>query len=105
MLETWLQQNADLERQSRLDELKVRYTVIECWLGLLAKDELFVIRRHLVDNLDWMDVDTEFHKTRDMERAKTDRALQMYERQGIEKIVSFSKKHEEMIRSLFEQAA
>ena len=89
-LEIQLCQDGSLERTAltqRLLELKVRTQRVRSWM-LVLKDEEFVIRRHLIDEVSWRRLEAE-HIEKWKEYGKNRRTLMRYQKNALMKIQRF----------------
>lgn len=69
---------AVLERHS--DELLLKKETVESWLQLLTTEELFLVRTHLIQGLDWA-------KTI-VEHERTERTLKRIQSKAVDRIVA-----------------
>lgn len=69
--------------------LKRRASMVESWITLLTPSEAFVVRRHLVDRLDWPRIEAEYRTLWGEEFARGERSLQRYQSDAITKIERF----------------
>lgn len=69
----------------RLSEIRERNLLVEEWIQLLAEDEAFVVRRHLIDGISWPRVTVEFEEHA-KEFCKSTRTLKRYQKIALERI-------------------
>lgn len=83
--------------------LKKQIALIEAWLSLLNDEEWFTVTKHLVDDLPWPLVVTEYEKRWGQMDSKSERTLKRFQARAINKIVAFVEKndHESLVHSLF----
>jgi len=77
-----------LQDLKRMFLLAKQCSMVETWLAMLSEDESYVLKRHLIDELDFKRVEVEYRE-RWGEFAKTDRTLRRYQRTAIQKIQRF----------------
>ena len=71
-----------------LSQMTKRNQMVEEWLSILSDDEAFVVRKHLIEELDWPRIEVE-HRDKWGELGKTERTLKRYQKRAIEKIIHF----------------
>lgn len=86
------------EKQRRLEQLDRRIKILDSWLMLLTEDEAFVVKRHLIDGIDWPRVTQEFERLWGREFAKAERTLRSYQQNAMRKIVNFIADHTDMLQ-------
>lgn len=69
----------------RLSELKMHNEMVKSWLSLLSEDEEYVIRRHLIHELTWPRLETEYQSIW-KEYGKERRTLMRYQKNALERI-------------------
>ena len=92
----------DPSKRKQLELLEMKVTVLHCWLQLLNEDERFVVQKHIIDALDWPRVAHAFAERWDHEFIRTERSLQQYQKNAMDKMIAFSKEHLDVILPLFE---
>lgn len=92
----------DPSKRKQLELLEMKVTVLHCWLQLLNEDERFVVQKHIVDALDWPRVAHTFAERWDHEFIRSERSLQQYQKNAMDKMIAFSKEHLDVILPLFE---
>lgn len=88
---------SDNDKIRRKQYLDMWIEVIDGWLFLLSADEIFVVKRHLFDGIDWPRVTLEYEKIWGVEYAKAERTLRNYQKRAIGKIAAFLRDHNELI--------
>ncbi len=78
--------------RERLILLERQLMYLDSMLSLLTEDEAFVIKRHLIDGIDWMRIVKEYTEKWGDELDKTERTFQGYQQKALRKIVMASKK-------------
>ena len=73
---------------STLLQMAKRNQMVEGWLSILSDDEVFVVRKHLMEELDWPRIEAE-RRDKWGELGKTERTLKRYQKKAIEKIIRF----------------
>lgn len=101
MQEQWLKSFKDPLRQKRLNLLEMKLAILDCWFGLLNEDERYVVRRHLIDEIEWARIDYEFRERWGDAYGKTDRTLQKYQTNALNKILAFCVAHIEVVAPAF----
>lgn len=72
----------------QLRQCQEKRQMIENWLSLLNDDELFVIQRHLIDEVIWSQLEEEY-AARTGSFPKVRRTLMRYQNKALEKILRF----------------
>ncbi len=82
---------ADMQQceQERLRVLADKYDIVEEWLSMLPDDKEFVIRRHLIDELDFKRIEAE-HIEKWHEFGKSERTLRRYQKIALERIMRYA---------------
>lgn len=101
MYKQWVKNNSNPQNQSRLAILEQKVAIIDAWLNLLNHDEAFVIREHLINQLEWPRVAFKYRERWKNEFYRTERCLQMYQANAIAKIADFAQKHYAIMLALF----
>jgi hypothetical protein len=78
--------------RKRIDLLAQQLLYLDSMLSLLTEDEAFVIKRHLIDGVDWARIVKEYTEKWGMEMDKTERTFKGYQQKALRKIVQASKK-------------
>ncbi|MDL2318153.1 hypothetical protein LJC74_03540 [Eubacteriales bacterium OttesenSCG-928-A19] len=86
------------EKEQRLKYLNKRISILDGWLMLLTEDEAFVVKRHLIDGIDWPRVTQEFERLWGREFARAERTLRSYQQNAMNKIIRFIADHTEMLQ-------
>lgn len=102
MLRRQLDATTDPEKRKQLELLELKATVLHCWLQLLNDDERFVVQKHIIEGLDWPRVAHAFAERWGHEFIRTERSLQQYQKNAMEKMSSFTMEHFDVILPLFE---
>ena len=93
--------SSDPTRQKHIESIETKLAILHCWLQLLNVDERFVIEKHVIDGLDWPRVSYAFAERWGQEFIRTERSLQRYHRNAMEKMRAFSDDHSDVILPLF----
>ena len=80
--------NLSFPQKEQLKQCKEEKQMIENWLSLLNDDELFVIQRHLIDEVIWSQLEEEY-ASRTVSFPKVCRTLMRYQNKALEKILHF----------------
>lgn len=75
-----------LEDKQRVENLDLQIKMVDSMLDLLSENEAFVIKRHLLNGLDWAQVAIEYKEKWGEEMEKSIRALQIYQAKALQKI-------------------
>ena len=75
-------------QNNALSQMIMRNQTVEGWLSILSEDEAFVIRKHLMEELDWPRIEAE-HRDKWGEFGKTESTLKRYQKRALEKIICF----------------
>ena len=59
---------------------------IDIWLSALTDDEAFVVKKHLIEGIDWGRIAHVYKERWGAENEKSERTLKMYQRRAIAKI-------------------
>lgn len=76
-------------------ELERQLKYIDSLFAVLTQDESFVIRRHLMDGIDWFRIIKEHTDTWGQGNEKSIRSYQINQSKGLKKIAAFINEHEE----------
>lgn len=52
---------SQMQKEERLEQISRILKMLEAWMGLLTADERYVVKRHLVDGIDWSRVVYEYN--------------------------------------------
>lgn len=83
-------QMVDSAKAQRMCFLEHQIALIDGWLLLLNEDEAYVVKRHLIDGIDWPRVAMEYKGIWGEDYAKTERTLKTYQKRAMEKILRFA---------------
>lgn len=75
-------------QKEQLQQCREKKQMIENWLSLLNDDELFVIQRHLIDEVIWSQLEEEY-AARTGIFPKVRRTLMRYQNRALNKILRF----------------
>lgn len=92
-----LQNGETSERSIRINQLNRWIAIIDGWMMLLTEDEAFVVKRHLIDGIDWPRVTLEYERLWGQSFAKAERTLRSYQQNALAKIVQFIADHTDML--------
>lgn len=84
---------AQIKRVNTLFEQRKQICI---WLAMLSEDETYVVRRHLIDGIDFPRIALEYQNRWGLEFAKTERTLKMYQKRALEKIEMLEYAKEQM---------
>ena len=77
---------AVLERHS--DELLLKKETVESWLQLLTTEELFLVRTHLIQGLDWAKTIVEHERMWGIMNGRSERTLKRIQSKAVDRIVA-----------------
>ncbi len=77
---------AVLERHS--DELLLKKETVESWLQLLTTEELFLVRTHLIQGLDWAKTIVEHERRWGIMNGRSERTLKRIQSKAVDRIVA-----------------
>ena len=75
-----------LERHS--DELLLKKETVESWLQLLTTEELFLVRTHLIQGLDWAKTIVEHERMWGIMNGRSERTLKRIQSKAVDRIVA-----------------
>lgn len=96
-----LEEKDDPEMRESMALLKQKIGIVDAWILLLSTDEKFVVRKHLIEEIDWPRVAFEYRERWKDEFIRTERSLQIYQARAIAKIADFAEKHSEIVLKVF----
>ena len=76
------------KQKERLLELRSQNEMVTNWLSILNEDEMYVVRRHLIDGISWGRLEVE-HYNLWKEYGKNRRTLMRYQHNALERIQRF----------------
>lgn len=82
--------------QKRIDQVDKLHSATEALLSVLNENEEMVIRRHVIDGLDWACVGAEFGQTWGMENQKSKRSLINYYNTACRKMADYVEQNKEI---------
>ena len=85
------------EKTTRLAQLNQHISMVDGWLYLLSEDEAFVVKRHLIDGIDWPRITHEYASLWGAEFARAERTLRSYQQKALSKIVKFVSDNPELL--------
>lgn len=88
-------------RRVKLTLLLAKVASIDYWMGMLTVDQQFVVKRHLVDGLEWARVTIEYNQIWG-EFSRTERTLIKYMVIALETICMYVEENKEEVIALFE---
>ena len=77
---------AVLERHS--DQLLLKKETVESWLQLLTTEELFLVRTHLIQGLDWAKTIVEHERMWGIMNGRSERTLKRIQSKAVDRIVA-----------------
>ncbi len=83
-------QLANTTKVNHISSLERQIALIDSWLLLLNEDEAYVIKRHLIDGIDWPRIAVEYKGIWGEDYAKSERTLKTYQQRAMSKIVRFT---------------
>lgn len=101
LFERWLDNRNNDDIRDALANVQMKIAAIQSWFNLLNADELFVIQKHMIDQLDWPRVALEFTERWKSAFVRSDRTLIKYQNHALKKITSFCTVHREITLALF----
>ena len=81
----------DSVQAARMSSLDKQIALIDGWLLLLNEDEAYVVKRHLIDGIDWPRIAMEYKGIWGEDYAKSERTLKTYQKRAMEKILRFAR--------------
>ena len=67
--------------------------LVRTWLMLLDREEQFVIKLHLIDEMDWTKIGIEYEKLWTKENGRAERTFKRIQSNALSKIVKFMQAH------------
>ncbi len=83
-------QFADSTKVNHMSSLGKQIALIDSWLLLLNEDEAYVIKRHLIDGIDWPRIAVEYKGIWGEDYAKSEPTLKTYQQRAMSKIIRFT---------------
>lgn len=74
------------ETQEKMDQLERNLQIIDSFFCALSANEEFVIRLHVMDELDWPQILSKYIEKWNVDSEKSVRSLQMYQSKALKKI-------------------
>jgi len=68
---------------------KARLAKILCWIELLTEDEAYIVKRHIIDGIDWPRISVEYRERWGDENTKSERQMQRIMATALDKIGRF----------------
>lgn len=99
-LEQMVELSDDVECIRKLTILETKIIIINCWFQLLTDDEALVITWRLINKCEWKRVVIKY-KDRWGGYVRSERTLQLKQRQALNKMIAFSEERSDVIHSLF----
>ena len=99
--EQLLQTTHDDERMKSLAILEMKLSVINSWLSLLNDVERFVVQRHLINQVGWIEMTKEFNSRWNGLLDKSEYTLKKYQEKALKRIVVFSNQHCDLVNQIF----
>ncbi len=82
-------QAANSEKSKHLLLLERKINFSDSLLMVANEDQAYVIRRHLIDGVDWPRVTVSYNEAWGPEYSKSERTLKAYQQKGLQAIVRF----------------
>ena len=101
LYERWLSCRENPDIRDALAVLQMKITMIHSWFNLLNMDELFVVRKHMIEELEWPRVAFEFSERWKNVFIRSERSLGKFQASALKKITAFCDAHREITLSLF----
>lgn len=79
----------------RIQDVQCMLEGIKGFYLVISEDEAIVIKRHLVDAIDWPRITVEYEQRWGKDYAKSERTMIYYQTRALDKIASFVAKHED----------
>lgn len=77
--------------QKHIDKVQCILEGLKGFYLIISEDEALVIRRHLVDKIDWPRIAVEYEQRWGENYAKSERTMIYYQKTALQKIVNFMK--------------
>ncbi len=101
LYDKWLSNRENADIRDALIILQLKLTAIQSWFNLLNADELFVIQKHVIEELEWPRVAFEFSERWKNMFIRSERSLGKFQASALKKIAAFCDTHREITLSLF----
>lgn len=101
LYEKWLSCRDNPDIRDALIILQLKLTAIQSWFDLLNADELFVVQKHIIEELEWPRVAFEFSERWKNIFIRSERSLGKFQASAFKKIIAFCNTHKEITLSLF----
>ncbi len=101
MFEKWINYRGNDDMRDALAIVQLKIAMVQGWFGLLNADEMFVVQKHLIDELEWPRVVYAFSEHWHGNFTRSERSLVKYQASALKKIVSFCEAHRDLILSMF----
>ena len=101
LYDKWLSNRENADIRDALIILQLKLTAIQSWFDLLNADELFVIEKRFIEELEWPRVAFEFSERWKNIFIRSERSLGKFQASALKKIATFCDTHREITLSLF----
>lgn len=78
------------QKDERMEQLSRVLAMLEAWMQLLTADERYVIKRHLVDEIDWSRIVYEYNTKLHRSEGKSRSSLRRMQSRAIGKIARYA---------------
>lgn len=85
---------------SRMNKIDNQLFIINSWLKILKEDEAFVVKRHLIDGIDYPRIAMEFEAK--WGYVKSERTIKFYQKQALAKIAKYVEKQKMILGDEFD---
>lgn len=92
----------DPQRERAMEQCEKHVIMIDSWITLLPDDEALIVRRRLIDGVDWMRVSEEYLAVRGIEKERAGRTMRTYMDNAIGKIAVFVDANDDMRALLYD---
>lgn len=92
ILQVELQKNSqsiNSDKSKRLHHLERKIKFVDSLLMVVNEDQAYVLRRHLIDGVDWPRVTASYNEVWGPEHTKGERTLKVYQQKGLAEILKF----------------
>ena len=101
LYDKWLSNRENPDIRDALIILQLKLAAIQSWFDLLNADELLVVQKHIIEELEWPRVAFEFSERWKNVFIRSERSLGKFQASALRKITAFCNAHREITLSLF----
>lgn len=91
--ERLMRRNVCLMTNENVELLKSKVAMIDAWIEMLPADYAYVVKRHLVDGVEWEFVTFEYQKIWGYENARSTRTLKRFQTKALDIIEAYVNRH------------